>query len=78
VAIELAATCSRLLDPNVLLRRLADSLHALGQERWRCPSASTPCAPSRVKRRANTKLADIAAGVVDGHRLLPKQPDISC
>jgi AmiR/NasT family two-component response regulator len=28
-------------------------------------------------RRANVKLADIAAGVVDGHRLLPKQPDIS-
>ena len=28
-------------------------------------------------RRANTKLADIAAAVVDGHRLLPKQPDIS-
>jgi AmiR/NasT family two-component response regulator len=28
-------------------------------------------------RRANRKLADIAAGVVDGHRLLPKQPDIS-
>jgi AmiR/NasT family two-component response regulator len=26
-------------------------------------------------RRANKKLADIAAGVVDGHRLLPKQPD---
>jgi response regulator NasT len=28
-------------------------------------------------RRANTKLADVAAAVVDGHRLLPKQPDIS-
>ena len=27
-------------------------------------------------RRANTKLADVAAAVVDGHRLLPKQPDI--
>jgi AmiR/NasT family two-component response regulator len=26
-------------------------------------------------RRANTKLADVAATVVDGHRLLPKQPD---
>jgi AmiR/NasT family two-component response regulator len=25
-------------------------------------------------RRANTKLADVAAAVVDGHRLLPKQP----
>jgi AmiR/NasT family two-component response regulator len=28
-------------------------------------------------RRANTKLADVAAAVVDGHPLLPKQPDIS-
>ena len=27
-------------------------------------------------RRGNTKLADVAAAVVDGHRLLPKQPDI--
>jgi response regulator NasT len=26
-------------------------------------------------RRANTKLADVAAAVIDGHRLLPKQPD---
>jgi AmiR/NasT family two-component response regulator len=26
-------------------------------------------------RRNNTKLADVAAAVVDGHRLLPKQPD---
>jgi AmiR/NasT family two-component response regulator len=26
-------------------------------------------------RRANTKLADVAASVVDRHRLLPKQPD---
>jgi AmiR/NasT family two-component response regulator len=26
-------------------------------------------------RRANLKLADVAAAVVDGHRLLPKQPD---
>jgi response regulator NasT len=28
-------------------------------------------------RRTNTKLADVAAAVVDGHRLLPKQRDIS-
>jgi AmiR/NasT family two-component response regulator len=28
-------------------------------------------------RRTNTKLADVAAAVVDGHRLLPKHPDIS-
>jgi two-component system, response regulator / RNA-binding antiterminator len=28
-------------------------------------------------RRTNAKLADVAAAVVDGHRLLPKQPDIS-
>jgi AmiR/NasT family two-component response regulator len=28
-------------------------------------------------RVANTKLADVAAAVVDGHRLLPKQPDVS-
>ncbi len=28
-------------------------------------------------RRANTKLADVAAAVVDGHRLLPQEPDIS-
>jgi AmiR/NasT family two-component response regulator len=28
-------------------------------------------------RRANTKLADVAAAVVDGHQLLPKQPDLS-
>jgi AmiR/NasT family two-component response regulator len=28
-------------------------------------------------RRANTKVADVAAAVIDGHRLLPKQPDIS-
>ena len=28
-------------------------------------------------RRANAKLTDVAAAVVDGHRLLPKQPDIS-
>jgi response regulator NasT len=28
-------------------------------------------------RRANTKLTDIAAAVVYGHRLLPKQPDVS-
>ena len=27
-------------------------------------------------RRANTKLADVATAVVDGYRLLPKQPDI--
>ena len=27
-------------------------------------------------RRANTKLADVAAAVVEGHRLLPKQPDV--
>jgi AmiR/NasT family two-component response regulator len=27
-------------------------------------------------RRANTKLADVAAAVVDGHPLLPKQPGI--
>jgi AmiR/NasT family two-component response regulator len=27
-------------------------------------------------RQANTKLADVAAAVVDGHRLLPKQPKI--
>ena len=26
-------------------------------------------------RRANLKLADVAAAVVDGHRLLPKQPE---
>ncbi len=28
-------------------------------------------------RRTNTKLADVAAAVVDGHRLLPKLPDVS-
>ena len=28
-------------------------------------------------RRTNSKLADVAAAVVDGHRLLSKQPDIS-
>jgi response regulator NasT len=28
-------------------------------------------------RRSNTKLADVAAAVVDGHPLLPQQPDIS-
>ena len=28
-------------------------------------------------RRTNSKLTDVAAAVVDGHRLLPKQPDIS-
>lgn len=28
-------------------------------------------------RRANSKLADVAAAVADAHRLLPKQPDIS-
>ena len=28
-------------------------------------------------RRANAKLIDVAAAVVDGHRLLPKQPGIS-
>ena len=28
-------------------------------------------------RRTNSKLADVAAAVVDGHRLLPKQPEIS-
>jgi AmiR/NasT family two-component response regulator len=28
-------------------------------------------------RRANTKLADVAAAVVDGHPLLPKQPGIT-
>ena len=28
-------------------------------------------------RRTNTKLADVAAPVVDGHRLLPQQPDTS-
>ncbi len=28
-------------------------------------------------RRANTKLADVAAAIVEGHRLLPKQPDIT-
>ena len=28
-------------------------------------------------RRTNSKLADVAAAVVDGHRLLPQQPDIS-
>ena len=27
-------------------------------------------------RQANSKLADVAAAVVEGHRLLPKQPDI--
>src|SRR3954470_3628210 len=27
-------------------------------------------------RRSNSKLADVAAAVVDGHRLLPKQPEI--
>jgi AmiR/NasT family two-component response regulator len=27
-------------------------------------------------RRANTKLADVATAVIDGHRLLPKQPGI--
>jgi AmiR/NasT family two-component response regulator len=27
-------------------------------------------------RRANTKLAVVAAAIVEGHRLLPKQPDI--
>jgi response regulator NasT len=27
-------------------------------------------------RRTNTMLADVAAAVVDGHRLLPKQPSI--
>jgi len=26
---------------------------------------------------ANTKASDVAAAVVDGHLLLPKQPDIS-
>ena len=39
LAIELGAACSRLLDPNALLRRLADSLHALGLARWTCSSA---------------------------------------
>jgi AmiR/NasT family two-component response regulator len=28
-------------------------------------------------RRTNTKLADVATAVVDGHRLLPKEPDVS-
>ena len=28
-------------------------------------------------RRANIKLADVAAAVVDGHRLQPTQPDVS-
>jgi AmiR/NasT family two-component response regulator len=28
-------------------------------------------------RQANSKLADVSAAVVDGHALLPKQPDIS-
>ena len=27
-------------------------------------------------RRANTKLADVAAAIVEGHRLLPKQPGV--
>ena len=27
-------------------------------------------------RQTNTKLADVAAAVVEGHRLLPKQPDL--
>jgi response regulator NasT len=27
-------------------------------------------------RRANTKLANVAAAIVEGHRLLPKRPDI--
>jgi hypothetical protein len=28
-------------------------------------------------RRANTKLADVAVAIVESHRLLPKQPDIT-
>jgi AmiR/NasT family two-component response regulator len=28
-------------------------------------------------RRANTKLAEVAAAIVEGHRLLPKQPDLT-
>jgi hypothetical protein len=28
-------------------------------------------------RRTNTKLAEVAAAVVHGHRLLPKRPDVS-
>ncbi len=32
--------------------------------------------PRERSRRTNTKLADIATAV-DGHRLLPKQPDVS-
>jgi AmiR/NasT family two-component response regulator len=28
-------------------------------------------------RRTNTKVAEVAAAVVDGHRLLPRQPDLS-
>jgi AmiR/NasT family two-component response regulator len=28
-------------------------------------------------RRTNTKLADVAAAIVDGHLLLPKHPDVS-
>jgi AmiR/NasT family two-component response regulator len=28
-------------------------------------------------RRTNTKLAEVAAAVVEGHRLLPRQPDVS-
>ncbi len=28
-------------------------------------------------RRTNSKLADVAAAIVEGHRLLPKQPDLT-
>jgi AmiR/NasT family two-component response regulator len=31
----------------------------------------------KQSRRANTKLADVAAAIVEGHQLLPKQPNIS-
>jgi hypothetical protein len=28
-------------------------------------------------RQSNTKLADVALAIVESHRLLPKQPDIT-
>jgi AmiR/NasT family two-component response regulator len=74
---------------DIVLRRFAeyhDLTGAFGRraviERRRASSwsatPSTRNAPSRcsaISRVANRKLIDLASAVVDGHRLLPKQPD---
>ena len=62
---------------DIVLRRFAGEQRAILMERHSIDDASAFEMLREHSRTANRKLVDIATAVVDGHRLLPKQPSVS-